>query len=198
MMTKRQEQAWKSMQKHIPVELACSLYDQHLSGWELTDPRAAVFAPEVPFFLLRSMCTYGERLPASGKLPFIGLVYQPANSSSEWIPLIQTTITRLSFPSLLTVPGQAWLIRNTCKQNTRQHSSILCYTERWVSCRWPSDVLQPALSKWQNTARWCCWNVTQKITWSLRISGKQEQGGERVTWAGVFLKEDGNERLQNS
>lgn len=31
MMTERQEQAWESMQKHIPTELACSFYDQHPS-----------------------------------------------------------------------------------------------------------------------------------------------------------------------
>lgn len=87
-------------------------------------PQSSSVCSRGAIFPAMKMCTYSERLPASGRWPFIGLVYQPANSSSEWTPLIRTKITRLSFPSLLSVPGQAWLIGNTCKQNTRQHSSI--------------------------------------------------------------------------
>lgn len=148
--------------------------------------------PEHPFCrgaCSKGVCIHGERFPAPWRWPFhwTGFLQEaPAISCCEWTPLLQLTTTGFSFPPLLFLPGQAWLIRNTCKQNTLQHSSIWYYTEWWVSCRWPSDVLQPVLSKRQKAARQCCWNVAQRITWSLHISGKQEQGGERGLSEQVF------------
>lgn len=116
----------------------------------------------------------------------------PANSWCEQTQLLQTAIMGFSFLSLLSVPDLAWLIHNTCKQNILQHSSILYYTEWWVSCRWPGVVLQPVLSKWQKAARQCRWNLVQRITWSLHISSKQERGGREGYLSRCFqIKHEG-------
>lgn len=128
-------------------------------GWPWRPGSAGMLVPLAPAPLPETLCVCCERSKPS---TWTAACHQThflweasVNSRCERTQLPQRAVTGFSSLTLLSVPALVQLIHNTRKPYTAAQFSLRL-TEQWVSCRWPRDILQPVLSKWQKAARQCC------------------------------------------